>query len=177
VIGGRAVLSHRRRWRHAGQWQRVAQPLAGGDLSALLLDLSGLQFGNALLSALGIPDRDKIECFVRISRFSGRTEDAGVAAPPATSPLAAHVNLHTGALDYQISTEAKHFAIGSLPAPISITGPFKEPGALPDIRKLAVRGGAAAGLGVLFPPAAILPTIQFGVGDDHRCEALARRGK
>ena len=36
----------------------------GGDLSALLVDLSGLQFGNALLSALGIPDRDKIECFV-----------------------------------------------------------------------------------------------------------------
>jgi hypothetical protein len=86
-------------------------------------------------------------------------------------------NLRTETLDYQISTEAKHFAIGSLPAPISITSSFKDPGALPDIRKLAVRGGAAAGLGVLFPPAAILPTIQFGVGDDHRCEALARRGK
>jgi hypothetical protein len=32
-------------------------------------------------------------------------------------------------------------------------------------------------LGILFPPAAILPTIQFGVGDDHRCGALVRRGK
>jgi AsmA family protein len=72
---------------------------------------------------------------------------------------------------------AKHFNIGALPAPISITGSFKDPGALPDITKLAVRGGVAAGLGVLFPPAAILPTIQFGVGDDHRCEALAHRGK
>jgi hypothetical protein len=27
----------------------------------------------------------------------------------------------------------------------------------------------AVGLGVLFAPAAVLPTIQFGVGDDHRC--------
>ena len=67
--------------------------------------------------------------------------------------------------------------IGALPAPISITGSFKDPGAFPDITKLAARGGAAVGLGLLFPPAAILPTIQFGVGDDHRCDALARRGK
>ena len=36
----------------------------GGDLSALLVDLSGMQFGGALLAALGIPQRDKIECFV-----------------------------------------------------------------------------------------------------------------
>jgi len=32
--------------------------MAGGDLSALLVDLSGLQFGNALLSALGMPAED-----------------------------------------------------------------------------------------------------------------------
>jgi hypothetical protein len=31
--------------------------MAGGDLSALLVDLSGLQFGNALLSALGFPKK------------------------------------------------------------------------------------------------------------------------
>ena len=48
---------------------------------------------------------------------------------------------------------------------------------MPNITRLALRGGAAVGLGVLFPPAAVLPTIQFGVGDDHRCEALIHRGK
>jgi len=31
--------------------------MTGGDLSALLVDLSGLQFGNALLSSLGLPKR------------------------------------------------------------------------------------------------------------------------
>ena len=87
------------------------------------------------------------------------------------------INLRTESLDYQIRTEAKHFTIGSLAAPISITGSFKHPGALPEITKLAVRGGAATGLGLLFPPAAILPTIEFGVGDDHHCEALMRRAK
>jgi AsmA family protein len=38
--------------------------MAGGDVSALLIDLSGLQFGNALLSALGIPEKTPVQCFV-----------------------------------------------------------------------------------------------------------------
>ena len=152
----------------------------GGDLSALLVDLSGLQFGNALLSALGVPDRDKIECFVADFALQRGELQTRALLLDTTSDIisgSGTINLRTESLDYQIRTEAKHFTIGSLPAPISITGSFKNPGALPDITKFAVRGGAAAGLGLLFPPAAILPTIQFGVGDDHRCEALMRRGK
>ncbi|OAG72303.1 lipopolysaccharide biogenesis periplasmic protein [Acetobacter malorum] len=31
------------------------------------------------------------------------------------------------------------------------------------------RAAAAAGLGFVFPPLALLPTIQLGVGDDSRC--------
>jgi hypothetical protein len=38
------------------------------------------------------------------------------------------------------------------------------------------RGGAAAGLAVLLAPiAGLLPTIQFGIGDDNRCEAMVSR--
>ena len=64
-----------------------------------------------------------------------------------------------------LKTEAKHFSVGSLPAPINITGTFGSPTIRPGA-ELAVRGGLAAGLAVVFPPLAILPTIQFGVGDD-----------
>jgi hypothetical protein len=38
--------------------------MIGGDLSALLVDLSGLEFGNALLSALGMPKRTPVECMI-----------------------------------------------------------------------------------------------------------------
>ena len=38
--------------------------MSGGNLSALLVDLAGLEFGNALLSALGIPQRANLQCFV-----------------------------------------------------------------------------------------------------------------
>ena len=184
VIGGHAVLdttgNSTATMLANGNGSLQLTMAGGGDLSALLVALSGLQFGNALLSALGIPDRDKIECFVAdfvLQRGELQTRALLLDTTSDITSGSGTINLRAETLNYEVKTEAKHFTIGALPAPISITGSFKDPGALPDITKLAVRGGVAAGLGVLFPPAAILPTIQFGVGDDHRCEALAHRGK
>jgi hypothetical protein len=42
----------------------VKMAMSGGDLSAVLVDLTGLHFGKALLSALGMPDKTPVECFV-----------------------------------------------------------------------------------------------------------------
>ena len=184
VFGGRAVLettgNSMATMMANGNGSLQLTMAGGGDLSALLVDLSGLQFGNALLSALGIP-RSRQDRVLRggFRLQQGELQTRALLLDTTSDIISGSgtINLRTETLDYQIRTEAKHFTIGSLPAPISITGSFKNPGAMPDIRKLAVRGGAAVGLGVLFPPAAILPTIQFGVGEDHRCEALTRRGK
>ena len=57
----------------------------GGNISALLADLSGLQFGRALLSALGIPERTKIECL--IGDF-GLRQGACPSAPCCWTPKA-----------------------------------------------------------------------------------------
>jgi AsmA family protein len=80
-------------------------------------------------------------------------------------------NLRNETLDLHLRTEPKHFSIGSLPAPINITGTFKSPTIRPGA-EAAARGGLAAGLAAIFPPLALLPTIQFGSGDDHRCDNL-----
>ena len=37
--------------------------------------------------------------------------------------------------------------------------------------------GAAVGLGVLFAPLALLPTIQLGVGENSQCERLTEAGR
>src|SRR5262249_30552002 len=42
----------------------VKLAMVGGNLSAVLVDLSGLEFANALLSAMGLPQRAQVECFV-----------------------------------------------------------------------------------------------------------------
>ena len=155
----------------------------GGNISAFVVDLSGLQFGNALLSALGIPARTRIECLIgdfalRRGTLTSRTlfldtEDSVVSGEGS-------IDLARERLDLRLRTEAKHFTVGSLPAPIRITGTLKDPSIGPEIAELAARGGAAAGLGALLPPLALLPTIQLGVGENSQCEALAsgsqRRG-
>jgi hypothetical protein len=80
-------------------------------------------------------------------------------------------------LDLRLRTDSKNFSIGSLPTSIGITGSFKSPEIAPDLAELGARAGAAAGLGVLFAPLALLPTIQLGVGENSQCERLARVGQ
>jgi uncharacterized protein involved in outer membrane biogenesis len=156
--------------------------MVGGNLSALVVDLSGLQFGRALLSALGLPTRTSIGCLVgdfvlRRGMLETRTfvldTDNSVITGSGT------VDLGREALDLRLRTASKGFTIGSLPTSISVTGRFKSPRVLPDAGELVARGGVAAGLGLLALPLAVLPTIQLGVGEQNQCEgvvAAARRG-
>ena len=57
--------------------------MSGGNLSALLVDLSGLRLGNALLSALGVPGRTTVECS---SATSPSTAACSGSAPSSSTP-------------------------------------------------------------------------------------------
>jgi uncharacterized protein involved in outer membrane biogenesis len=156
----------------------------GGNLSSLLVDLSGLQFGNALLSALGIPARTAIECLIgdfTLKRGTLTTRTLLLDTESHVVTGGGEAALGREVLDFWLRTDSKRLSIGSLPAPIAITGSFKSPKISPAVGELAARAGAAAGLGLVFPPLALLPTIQLGVGENSRCEALGenarRRGK
>jgi uncharacterized protein involved in outer membrane biogenesis len=153
--------------------------MVGGDLSAMLVDLSGLEFTNALLSAMGLPQRTKVECLISDSILQGGTlklKTFILDTGEAIVHVVGDVNLRDEKLDLSMRTDAKHFTIGSLPTPIEVTGPLKKPSIRPG-GELVARGGAAIGLGFLFPPLAVLPTIQFGVGDNHRCDRLLAEQK
>jgi uncharacterized protein involved in outer membrane biogenesis len=184
VIGGRAVIDSTGNsvasFAANGNGSVQLVMSGGGDLSALLVDISGFEVGNAVLSALGIPRNDQIQCFVgdwglRQGILSTRTMILDTSDNVTTG--GGDVNLRNETLDYRIRTQAKHFSIGTLPSPIAITGPFKNPSIKPEVLPLAARGVAAVALGFLFPPAALLPTIQFGVGDDPNCAPLTHHGK
>ncbi len=144
----------------------------GGDLSALLVDLSGLQFGNAVLSALGIPDRATIRCLITDIGMKNGVADLRtllLSTSEANTYGSGNIDFKNEHLDLKLTTDANHFTIGSLHAPIGITGTFRDPSIAPGYGELGVRGGAAVGLGVLFPPLALLPTIQLGLGQDNAC--------
>jgi hypothetical protein len=148
--------------------------MIGGDLSALLVDLSGLEVGNAILAALGIPQRTQVECMV--SDFSLQkgllnTRTLLVVTKEANVHGTGSVNLRSETIDYKLNTEAAHFSIGSLHTPIDIKGPLKSPNIRPEVGGLAARGGIAAALAVVMPPAAILATIEFGKDESRECAA------
>ncbi len=148
----------------------------GGNLSALLQDLSGLQFGDALLSALGVPNRATIRCLRSDFTLTNGTLTTNLLALDTTEAITrgkGTVDFKTEKLDYAIQTKPVHFSIGTLHAPIDITGTLKKPSIGPNPAILAARGGAAIGLGILFPPLALIPTIQLGVGSGTDCERLA----
>ena len=153
----------------------------GGNVSALLVDLSGLQFGNAVLSALGIPNRAQLECMgVNIVLKNGVADvkTAVLETNESRVGVKGDVNLKSEKIDLQAATDAKHFTIGSLPTPINVGGTLGSPSIAPEPGPLAARGAAAVALGIIGTPlAALLPTIQFGTGDDNACKGLLSEAK
>ena len=144
-----------------------------GDLSAVLVDLAGLEFGKALLSAMGLPSRTDIRCAVtdfelqegvlRPKILLVDTQEANILGDGV-------INLQNETLDLRIHTEPKHPSIVSLRAPVLVRGQFKKPSVKPEMKKLVARGSAAIALGVLLTPlAALLPTIEVGLGKDNNC--------
>ena len=146
--------------------------LGGGNLSALLVDLTGLEFGNGILSALGVPNRATLQCFVADLPLNQGTLSTKVFLVDTTEGRITGrgtSNFTNQTIDFSLTTRSKHFSIGSLPGPINVIGPLGSPSIRPSAEVVA-RAGAAVGLGVLLTPlGALLPTIQFGVGNDNAC--------
>ncbi|MFH5926857.1 AsmA family protein [Roseomonas xinghualingensis] len=155
--------------------------MSGGNLSALLVDISGLRLGNAILSALGVPGRTTVQCFVanlplqrgvlNLRTVLLDTEDVIISGSGT-------VNLAREQLNIRLRSESKSFTIGALPTSILVDGSFRNPDVGPEMGELAARGGLVGGLAALVAPVAgLLPTIQFGTGEDNRCEQMVRRGQ
>lgn len=155
--------------------------MKGGDISALMVDLAGLEFGSSMLSAIGVPKDTNLRCMVSdFALKQGQLETRVMLLDTGEANVvgSGNANLRAETLNFQIVTEPKHFSIGSLPTPIDIGGSFKSPTIRPDPKALAVRGGAATILGVLLTPlGALLPTIQLGLGKDNDCVALVDQVK
>ena len=145
-----------------------------GDISALLHDIAGLEVGNALLSALGVPNRAELRCFIADMPLKDGILTARtflLQTSEARTIGKGSVNLRDQTLDYALDTRSAHFSVGSLAGPIDVTGKLGSPKIRPSTEVVA-RAGAATALGFAFFPLAVLPTVQFGVGDGACTDAL-----
>ena len=171
VVGGRAELS--------GYGDSPAEMLAngdgdikffmnGGNVSALLVNLAGLDFGKALLSALGFPDKTAVRCMIsdfglekgmlQTRSFVFDTDEANIVGK-------GNVDLRNQTINFELSQEPKHFSILAMHAPIDVVGALKNPSIQPDPGTLGVKAGLAVLTG-------LLATVQLGLGQDHNCADL-----
>jgi AsmA family protein len=147
--------------------------VANGQVSALLQRLAPLDVleGLGILAFGGKPV--PIDCM--ISRFDVKrgvaTATTFLAKTPATTIVASgNVNLGSETLYLNVKPYNNNFTPVSLRTPVDIQGTFKKPGFQIEAGNLVARLGAAVGLGVVFPPAAILPLVDIGLGDNNACK-------
>ena len=85
------------------------------------------------------------------------------------------INLRDETMDLRIVPAPKDMSILTLRGPIRVDGPMRNPGIQPEAGNLAGRTTAAVLLGILLTPlAAIIPTIELGLGEDSDCTGLIK---
>lgn len=82
------------------------------------------------------------------------------------------INLADESLAMTIRPQPKQQSILSLRTPLHVTGTLRHPSVGLNKGVLAARGGAALGLAILNPLAALVPLIETGPGKDSDCAQL-----
>jgi len=142
----------------------------GGNISALLVNLAGLDFGRSLLSALGLPEKTTLRCMISdfaLQQGVLQTRSFVVDTDEANVIGHGNIDLRNNTVDYQIEQDPKHFSILALHAPIDIRGPLKSPSIAPDPQQLGLRAGLALITG-------LIGSVQLGLGADNDCGALIK---
>jgi uncharacterized protein involved in outer membrane biogenesis len=144
-----------------------------GQFSAKIAEYTGIN----LLNALFVGDRERTQLRCAVAHFDTR---GGVMRAQSfvfdTEPVRIEgkgtIDLQHETLDLTVVGKPKEFRIGRLHAPITVTGAWAHPDTGIKPGGIIAQGGAAVLLGLLFPPAAILPFVDPGLAKDANCSGL-----
>jgi AsmA family protein len=155
---------------------RVEMPM-GGDINSRLIDLLGEEFGRAFFTSFEVSRNERIRCMLadfvlKQGVLVSRALEADTTDHIITG--GGRIDLAREVMDITLRVDPKYFTILTVATPIRISGSFRNLHVGTE-KDLEVHSGIGAGLGVLFPPGAVLPTIQFGVGDKSPCAGRTPR--
>jgi uncharacterized protein involved in outer membrane biogenesis len=148
---------------------------SGGTVSSLMVELAGLDFGEALVVLLGGDEPVAMRCGVAsfsVERGVMKSELLVLDTSDTVIVGSGRVDLADERLALTLRPQAKDPSVLSGRSPIRIDGTFSEPRLHPDRTALAVRGAAAVLLGLINPLAALIPLVETGTGEDAHCSAL-----
>ncbi|MFM0483198.1 AsmA family protein [Paraburkholderia strydomiana] len=133
-----------------------------GTVSRLLMEAAGLNVANVVYEKL-FGNRDvKINCAAADFVATNGVLDSRVFAldtDDAVIDIDGNVNLRDETMDLGVHPHTKGFRVFSLRSPLYAKGTFKDPHVGVNVGALALRGGAAVGLGLINPFAALLPLL------------------
>jgi AsmA family protein len=154
--------------------------MRGGEASTLQLVLTNLDLARAAQLLLRGDETAEIRCAVGSLHAKG-----GIMTPDLfevdTSAVVisgeGNVDFRDEKYDLTLKARSKRPSLLALRGPIVIGGTFKAPMVGPAIGPVATRVGAAVGLGIVAPPLALIPLIDFGNASDLDCKALMEQAR
>lgn len=153
--------------------------MTGGKLDSLLVELAGLDIGEALVTLTTKERNIPIRCVVTNLKMQdgvAAVQTLVIDTTDTTITGEGSINFKDETLDLVLEPHPKDVSILSARSPLDIKGTFKEPSFAPEVGSLAARGAAAAALGVLLTPlAALAALVEPGSGEDADCHALIDR--
>lgn len=150
----------------------IAIGMGRGQVSKLLMKLAGLNLAGAIRTKLAGDKPIPIRCaFGDFAVKDGLMTTRALAFDTTDTIVlgSGNVNLRDETLDLTMKPRPKGRSLLSLRSPLYVGGTFKNPDFKPDYARIGLRGAAALGLGTIFPPAALLATLELGGGKDADC--------
>jgi hypothetical protein len=133
-----------------------------GKVSLLIMEAAGLNVANVVYEKLfGTRDID-INCMAADFAATDGVLDTRTFALDTTDALIGmdgKINLRDESMDLTIHPHTKGFRVFTLRSPLYVKGTFKHPDVGVSKTAIALRAGAAIGLGLLNPFAALIPLI------------------
>lgn len=150
----------------------VGLMMGSGRISNLLLEYAGIDIAEALKFLITGDRVVPIRCaFADFEVKQGVMDTRRLAFDTADTVIygEGNVSLRDEKLDLRLKPQPKDRSFLSLRAPLLVGGSFKDPEFRPDYKRVTLRGIAAAVLGSLAPPAALLALFESGPGKDISC--------
>jgi uncharacterized protein involved in outer membrane biogenesis len=147
----------------------------GGDASALSIVLTNLDLARAVPLLMKGDERSPIRCVVTdLVADNGKLSSQSMVVDTEAEKIFGEgtIDFKSERYDLRLKAQSKHASLVALRGPIVIGGTFKSPQIRPAAGPIAARVGSAVALGVLAPPAALVPLIDFGGARDADCDGL-----
>jgi uncharacterized protein involved in outer membrane biogenesis len=153
----------------------LGMAVTGGGISNLLIELVGLDASESLGFLIRGDKPTRLRCAIaRFDILHGLATSQGLVIDTDDTRIDGSGTIDFGSeqLNLVFKPHPKDISLFAARSPLMIKGTFAKPGFGVDKPALIGRLGAAIGLGLLNPLAALIPLIETGTGTDADCQAL-----